>query len=56
MMAVTPLHVSSEQGHVDIVNYLIPQGGDVNRKDEMGKDSTPSGSKEGTLGNPKKYN
>ena len=34
MMAVTPLHVSSEQGHVDIVNYLIPQGGDVNRKDD----------------------
>ena len=32
----TPLHSAAEEGHVDIVRYLVDKGADLNVKDEIG--------------------
>ena len=31
----TPLHLSCESGHVDIVNVLLSHGADINVKDSV---------------------
>lgn len=33
----TPLHLSSERGHVDIVNLFISHGADIYVKDSVSK-------------------
>ena len=33
----TPLHLSSESGHVDIVNALLSHGADIHVKDGVSK-------------------
>ena len=33
---MTPLHYAAAEGHVDIVQYLVGAGGDINIKDGRG--------------------
>ena len=33
---MTPLHHAAEEGHVDAVQYLVGEGGDINIKDGGG--------------------
>lgn len=33
---MTPLHLAAERAHMDVVNYLVDEGADINMQDNKG--------------------